>query len=60
LFRPIGISEWIAGATGTWILNELATKPDEPEYAELLAEFDFYFVPIANPDGYEYSHTTVI
>jgi hypothetical protein len=48
--------EWIAGATGTWILNELATKPTE--YADLLDEFDFYFVPMANPDGYEYSHTT--
>ena len=24
----------------------------------LLTTFDWYIVPVANPDGYEYSHTT--
>jgi carboxypeptidase A4 len=48
--------EWISGAVGTWILNELTSK--NPEYDSFLEAFDFYTVPMANPDGYEYSHTT--
>jgi len=47
--------EWISGAVGSYILNELTTKPDT--YSELLDAFDFYIVPMANPDGYEFSRT---
>jgi murein tripeptide amidase MpaA len=33
---------------------------DEFGYAsQLLDKFDWYFVPLLNPDGYEYSRTNV-
>jgi len=32
---------------------------DVGEVKELMDRFDWYFLPIANPDGYEYSHTNV-
>jgi len=48
--------EWIAGATGTWILNELLTNANQ--YSAILAELDFYFVPMFNVDGYEFSQTS--
>jgi len=45
--------EWIAPATTTYILNELVTQ----DHADLLAKFDFYFVPNVNPDGYLWTHS---
>lgn len=50
--------EWISGATVTWILNTLLTSNDTNIH-ELATNIDWYFLPIANPDGYVYSHTTV-
>jgi len=47
--------EWITPATLTWAINEILTKP---EHDSLLSKADLYFVPIVNPDGYEYTHTT--
>jgi hypothetical protein len=47
--------EWIAGATGTWIINELITNADS--YATILEEVDIYVIPMINADGYEYSRT---
>ena len=38
------------------MLNQLVTNPNN---RDLLEMFDFYFLPVANPDGYEYSHTKV-
>jgi murein tripeptide amidase MpaA len=29
-----------------------------PEITALLDEFEVHTIPIANPDGYEFSHTT--
>jgi len=48
--------EWIAGATGSWILNELVTNSDK--YKAVLDEIDFYFVPYFNIDGYEFCHSS--
>ena len=56
LFADIHAREWIAGATGTWILNHLLTNAGS--YSDILNELDFYFVPMVNVDGYEFSHTT--
>ena len=28
------------------------------DVVDLLTTFDFYFLPVANPDGYEYTHTS--
>ncbi|ODM95094.1 Carboxypeptidase B [Orchesella cincta] len=45
--------EWISAAVATWIINELVTAPSR--YSTLLKHFDFYIVPIMNPDGYAHS-----
>lgn len=46
--------EWVSPASVTHIINQLVTNP---EYEDLVNYFDFFILPVANPDGYEYSHT---
>jgi murein tripeptide amidase MpaA len=46
--------EWIASATITWILNEFL-RSNDPEVQDLANNVDWYIIPIANPDGYEYT-----
>lgn len=46
--------EWISPATVTYVMNELITNP---QHGSLLNMFDFFILPVTNPDGYEYSHT---
>ena len=45
--------EWITIATVTWMLRELIEND-----SELTDTLDWYILPIANPDGYQYSRTT--
>lgn len=47
--------EWIAGATATWIINELAVNTTV--YLDILKEIDIHIVPIMNPDGYVHTHS---
>ena len=47
--------EWISGAVTTYIINDLLNGNLQSE----LDSFDFYIIPITNPDGYEYTHTSV-
>lgn len=47
--------EWISSATSLWIINEILTTSD-PELREIVDSITWYFVPIANPDGYVYTH----
>jgi len=47
--------EWITSAVSTFILNELLTSQD-PEVRKLAESYDWYFVPVANPDGFDYTH----
>lgn len=47
--------EWISGAVVTWFMDQLVRNSDQ--YADILANIDFYFVPVLNIDGYEFSHT---
>ena len=49
--------EWITSATTTWLLNELLTSSD-PAVQELLTSYDWYILPVANPDGFHYTKTT--
>ncbi|XP_055294946.1 zinc carboxypeptidase-like [Sitodiplosis mosellana] len=49
--------EWITVATATYVLNELLTSND-PEVREMATKYDWVFVPVANPDGYVYSHSS--
>lgn len=49
--------EWITSATITWVLNELLTS-EEPNVRFIAENYDWYIVPVANPDGFAYTHTT--
>lgn len=49
--------EWITSASTNWIINELLTSED-PEVQALLNNYNWYIFPVANPDGYEYTHST--
>uniref|UniRef100_A0A1Y9H2W6 Peptidase M14 domain-containing protein n=1 Tax=Anopheles dirus TaxID=7168 RepID=A0A1Y9H2W6_9DIPT len=49
--------EWITSASITWVLNELLTS-DDPRVRDIAENYDWYIVPVANPDGFKYSHTT--
>lgn len=48
--------EWIAPATVLYILQQLVENPDN---RDLLSGVDWYLLPVLNPDGYEFTHTTV-
>jgi len=45
--------EWIAPAVATYVVNQLFENYDShPEYID---EINWYLIPSANPDGYQYS-----
>ncbi|KAM3965739.1 molting fluid carboxypeptidase A [Aphomia sociella] len=46
--------EWISPATVTYIINQFAENFDEE--SEDIKKLDWYFLPVLNPDGYEYTH----
>lgn len=46
--------EWITPATVTFIINHMVLNFDSEPHA--LQNLDWYFFPVVNPDGYEYSH----
>lgn len=48
----------ITPAVSTYILNELLRSSD-PNIRRVAERYDWYFFPVFNPDGYEYTHTTV-
>ncbi|CAB0032161.1 unnamed protein product [Trichogramma brassicae] len=47
--------EWISPATVTYLAKELLTSQDLA-VRHLAESYDWYFVPIFNPDGYAYTH----
>lgn len=49
--------EWISGATATYTLNELLRSTD-PAIQAMSQTVDWHILVSANPDGYEYTHTT--
>ncbi|XP_063626097.1 uncharacterized protein LOC134797683 isoform X2 [Cydia splendana] len=48
--------EWISPATVTFFINQFAENFDEE--SDDIKNTDWYFLPVVNPDGYEYTHTT--
>ncbi|XP_046439954.1 carboxypeptidase B-like [Daphnia pulex] len=47
--------EWISPATVTYIIRELVENYDaHPQYVD---DVDWFFMPLVNPDGYEFAHT---
>lgn len=47
--------EWISSATTTCFFNNLL-KSNDAEMQNLLNSYDWIFLPVLNPDGFEYSH----
>ena len=37
----------------------LTTYGTDAQVQRLMDHYDWYFLPVANPDGYEYTHTSV-
>ena len=53
--------EWISVSTAAYIAFNLVTAYDDPRFEDvtkLLNHFDVTFLPVLNPDGYEYSFST--
>lgn len=53
--------EWISVSTAAYIAYSLVTRYGHsqfPHVTKLLDHFDLVFIPIVNPDGYEYTWTT--
>ncbi|XP_058980952.1 zinc carboxypeptidase A 1-like [Musca domestica] len=59
IFIEAGIHarEWIAGATATYIINQLLTSTDEG-VKQIAENYNWYIFPHVNPDGFVYTHTT--
>ena len=41
------------------ILQFITTYETDSNVRKILERFDWYIIPVLNPDGYEYSHTVV-
>ena len=48
--------EWIASATATFMINELVNNYEENK--AIVDNLNIHFLPMANPDGYEYSRNS--
>lgn len=50
--------EWVTGGSINWMVNHVLTSYDsDSQIQHIVDNFDLYFLLIANPDGYEYTHT---
>ncbi|XP_047735826.1 carboxypeptidase B [Hyalella azteca] len=47
--------EWVSPAVVSYLLQRLVEIPDN--YTSIVDAFDWYIMPMVNPDGYEYSRT---
>merc|ERR1712223_82443 len=47
--------EWASPSAVTYLMNEFLQNSQN--YKEILDRYDIFILPLANPDGYEYSHT---
>ncbi|XP_063418721.1 carboxypeptidase B-like [Mytilus trossulus] len=51
--------EWISPAVVLNIINQLKNNPTkDPAIEKLVDMYDWYIIPVLNPDGYVYSYTT--
>ncbi|KAK0395378.1 hypothetical protein QR680_001250 [Steinernema hermaphroditum] len=61
IFIDAGIHarEWIAPAVALYMMHKLTTEYSfDPQITRMVDRFDWYIVPLANPDGYVYSQET--
>lgn len=49
--------EWASSACATWLINELIYSTDA-ETRAMANTIDWFIIPVANPDGFLFSHTT--
>ncbi|XP_017027305.1 carboxypeptidase B1 [Drosophila kikkawai] len=58
IFLDAGIHarEWIAHAGALYVIHQLVEN--FAANSDLLKDFDWVILPVVNPDGYEYTHTT--
>uniref|UniRef100_A0A8C3B942 Carboxypeptidase A2 n=1 Tax=Cairina moschata TaxID=8855 RepID=A0A8C3B942_CAIMO len=51
--------EWVTQASAMWIAKKLASDyGNDPSITSLLDKMDVFLLPVTNPDGYEFTHTT--
>lgn len=52
--------EWIAPMTGFYLISKLTSEySNNTDIKSLVDSYDWHILPLVNPDGYEYTHTTV-
>jgi len=47
--------EWVSLSTTMWLIHELMVKDTDPAVNAFLDSFDFTFMPVLNPDGYDFT-----
>jgi carboxypeptidase A2 len=57
LDATIHAREWLATATHLKIMKHLIDDYADANVADLLSKYDFWLVPVSNPDGYSYTWT---
>ncbi len=57
-FLGIHAREWISPATATFIIRELVVNSNFN--SDVLDFYDFYVLPVANPDGYKFFNNFLI
>ncbi|CAF0974500.1 unnamed protein product [Brachionus calyciflorus] len=52
--------EWIAVSSCIWLIDQIykAYDNNDADMRAILAKYEIHIIPLVNPDGYEYSHTT--
>jgi len=52
--------EWISPATCVWMIDRFVSeyRSGDATTVDLLNHYEIHILPIMNPDGYEYSHTS--
>ncbi|XP_008047784.1 carboxypeptidase A4 isoform X2 [Carlito syrichta] len=50
--------EWVSHATAIWTARKIASDyQKDPVITSILEKMDIFLLPVANPDGYVYTHT---
>ncbi|KAM5188032.1 carboxypeptidase A4 isoform 2-T2 [Callospermophilus lateralis] len=50
--------EWISQATAIWTARKIVSDyGEDPAVTSILEKVDIFLLPVANPDGYVYTHT---
>ncbi|XP_027563544.1 carboxypeptidase A2-like, partial [Neopelma chrysocephalum] len=51
--------EWVTQASALWIANQIASGyGSDSSITSLLDKMDLFLLPVANPDGFVYTHTS--